>query len=136
MGAGFELNEAQAHVLLMAPEARYADVVRPFLKGKDLTEAPDQGPRQWIIDFADRTLEEAMRRRPSRSGRAPRHARPRRPARAYGWPLRLAKRTEAAEDDLLVRLHEANRAITDGERPGYEAFPLAALPEESTDCLF
>lgn len=57
--------------------------------------------------------------------------------RAYGWPLRLAKRTDEAEDELLTALHEANHVIADGERRGYEAFPLAApAAKESTDCLF
>jgi hypothetical protein len=57
--------------------------------------------------------------------------------RAYGWPLRLAGRTDEAEDELLVRLHEANRTIADGARAGYEAFALTAPPEkESTELLF
>jgi hypothetical protein len=301
VGDGFELTTQQAHALLLRPEAPYAQVVRPFLKGKDLTDAPDQGPRRWIIDFADRTLEEAMgypaalamvrdRVKPIRDRNRDRgfreqwwkHGRsrgelrtaiaglarfitaneygkrivfawqgpevcpnnktvaiasaddavlgvllsrpfaawivrwggrlkadlhftptsvfetfpfpdldgeagaaitaacvalverrsalcladPERPVglttlynrlddgahrdlaklhdaldqavlRAYGWPLRLAGRTDEAEDELLVRLHEANRTIADGGRPGYEGFPLAAPPApERTELLF
>lgn len=61
VGKGFELTDGQAQELLARGDARYADVVRPFLKGKDLTDDPRQQPRQWTIDFADMALEEAMR---------------------------------------------------------------------------
>lgn len=61
VGAGFELDEAEAHALLLRPEARYAEVVRPFLKGKDLTDSPTQSPGRWTIDFGERSLEEALR---------------------------------------------------------------------------
>ena len=59
VGDGFELTEAEAQDLLRRTDAAYADVVRPYLKGKDLTESPTQSPRQWIIDFGDRPLEKA-----------------------------------------------------------------------------
>lgn len=61
VGDGFELSAQEAQALLLRPEALYAQVVRPFLKGKDLTDAPDQGPRQWTIDFGERSLEDAER---------------------------------------------------------------------------
>lgn len=301
VGAGFELDDAEATALLTRSEAPYADVVRPFLKGKDLTDAPDQGPRRWTIDFGTRTLEEAMRYpaaleivkdrvRPGRQTNARRLYQERwwlfgenRPGmrralapfprfiaaneyakrivfawqppevcpnnktvviaspddavmgvllsrpfsawivrwggtlkgdlhftsttvfetfpfptltgtagdeiraaavavielrsalcladrdapiglttlynrvdegahrdlfalhealdkavlRAYGWPLRLARREDAAEDELLDLLHSLNRSVADGDQPGYEAFPLATGPEpESTEALF
>lgn len=59
VGDGFELTEAEAQDLLRRTDANYADVVRPYLKGKDLTESPTQSLRQWIIDFGDRPLEQA-----------------------------------------------------------------------------
>jgi len=34
-------------------------VVRPYLTGEDIAEDPAQAPRRWIIDFAQRPLEEA-----------------------------------------------------------------------------
>ncbi|HMS72556.1 MAG TPA: hypothetical protein PKB03_05935 [Baekduia sp.] len=61
VGKGFELDEQEAKSLLARTDAQYSHVVRPYLKGKDITDDPRQGPRQWIIDFADRPLEEAMR---------------------------------------------------------------------------
>lgn len=61
VGDGFELTEAEAQELLGRTDANYGDVVRPYLKGKDLTESPTQTPRQWIVDFGDRALETAMR---------------------------------------------------------------------------
>jgi len=61
VGAGFELTVAEADALLARDDAPYADVVRPFLKGGDITDDPRQQPRQWVIDFGSRPLEEAMR---------------------------------------------------------------------------
>ena len=61
VGKGFELGDEEAQALLARTDAPYHEVVRPFLKGRDITDDPRQGPRQWIIDFADRPLEEAMR---------------------------------------------------------------------------
>jgi hypothetical protein len=53
-GAGFVLSEAEANGLLDRSDARYADVVRPYLVGQDVTDDPVQGPRRYIIDFATR----------------------------------------------------------------------------------
>jgi len=60
-GAGFVLSEAEANGLLDRSDARYADVVRPYLVGQDVTDDPIQGPRRYIIDFATRPLEEARK---------------------------------------------------------------------------
>jgi len=60
-GAGFVLSETEANGLLDRSDARYADVVRPYLVGQDVTDDPVQGPRRYIIDFATRPLEEARR---------------------------------------------------------------------------
>jgi hypothetical protein len=55
----FYLDIDEAEMLLARPEAAYADVVRPYLIGDDITEEPQQRPRRWIIDFEMRSLEEA-----------------------------------------------------------------------------
>ncbi len=55
----FYLDIDEAEALLARPEADYADVVRPYLIGDDITEDPEQHPRRFIIDFGFRQLEEA-----------------------------------------------------------------------------
>lgn len=60
VGEGFILDDDdEAQSLLARNDADYAQVVRPYLIGDDITEDPEQRPRRWIIDFADRALEEA-----------------------------------------------------------------------------
>ncbi len=59
VGSGFIIDTEEAEALLARPEANYREVVRPYLIGKDITEDPGQQPRRWIVDFADRSLEEA-----------------------------------------------------------------------------
>ena len=61
VGAGFILDEAQARTLLARTDADYAEVVRPYLIGEDITDDPEQRPRRWIIDFAIMPLEQAER---------------------------------------------------------------------------
>ncbi|MDQ4491747.1 hypothetical protein RBS60_16220 [Sinomonas sp. ASV486] len=58
VGAGFILSDDEARRLL-DENPRYADVVRPYLNGEDITERPDQTPSRWTIDFGLRALEEA-----------------------------------------------------------------------------
>jgi hypothetical protein len=60
-GAGFVLPRAEAETLLARTDAKYRDVVRPYLDSDDITEDPRQQPRRWIIDFAKLPLEEAMK---------------------------------------------------------------------------
>ncbi|MCA1676187.1 MAG: class I SAM-dependent DNA methyltransferase, partial [Actinobacteria bacterium] len=50
VGAGFVLDEATANGLLARTDARYADVVRPYLISDDIADRPDQSPGRWIID--------------------------------------------------------------------------------------
>jgi len=38
-----------------------SDVLFPYLTGKDLSSRPDQSASRWVIDFNDRTLEDARR---------------------------------------------------------------------------
>jgi restriction-modification enzyme MmeI-like protein len=60
-GGDFYLREGEAEDLLRDGSANYADVVRPYLIGDDITDDPDQAPRRYVIDFADRPLEIAQR---------------------------------------------------------------------------
>ncbi len=56
----FYLDEGEARELIEKSEANYADVVRPYLVGDDITEDLEQHPRRFIIDFALSALEDAM----------------------------------------------------------------------------
>jgi restriction-modification enzyme MmeI-like protein len=58
VGRGFLVEASEAEHLRRDPD--YAAVVRPYLIGEDITNATDQRPRRWIIDFGTRSLEEAM----------------------------------------------------------------------------
>lgn len=55
----FYLSVEEAEEIL-ATEPRYAEVVRPYLVGDDITDDPEQRPRRYVIDFGTRSLEEAM----------------------------------------------------------------------------
>lgn len=55
----FYLDSDEAGELLRRSDADYADVVRPYLIGDDITEDPEQRPRRFVIDFGYRPLEEA-----------------------------------------------------------------------------
>ncbi len=61
VGDGFILTAEEAEALLARDDADYRDVVRPYLTGEDIADDPQQRPGRWIIDFARRPLEEAMR---------------------------------------------------------------------------
>jgi hypothetical protein len=56
----FYLEPEEAEGILDRSDANYADVVRPYLIGDDITEEPEQRARRFIVDFGMRTLEEAM----------------------------------------------------------------------------
>ena len=58
LGTGFFLTDAEANQLLeTTPSA--AEIVRPFLNGQELNDDPLQRSVRQIIDFGERTLEEA-----------------------------------------------------------------------------
>lgn len=57
-GDGFVLDPAEAQELLLEHPEESA-VIRPFLVGEDLNSTTEQSPRRWVVDFADRTLDEA-----------------------------------------------------------------------------
>jgi hypothetical protein len=56
----FYLEPNEAREILAMTDASYADVVRPYLVGDDITEDPEQRPRRFVVDFGMRSLEEAM----------------------------------------------------------------------------
>jgi len=59
-GAGFQLTALEAQEMLAADRIN-ADVIRPFLNGKDLNSAPSLHGDSWVIDFGERSLTEASR---------------------------------------------------------------------------
>jgi hypothetical protein len=59
IGKGFVVSAAEAGMLRDTPGN--SAVVRPYLTGSDITDAPDQEPRRWTIDFGTMPLEDARR---------------------------------------------------------------------------
>lgn len=57
----FYLEVEEAAGLLANNAVRYADVIRPYVNGDDITEEPSQQARRFVIDFAFRSLEKAER---------------------------------------------------------------------------
>jgi hypothetical protein len=57
----FYLDVEEGRALLARTDAHYADVVRPYLIGDDITDDPQQAPRRFVVDFAFRPLEDAER---------------------------------------------------------------------------
>ena len=62
LGMGFILSSEEAVVVLADDEAN-TEVVRPYLVGEDLNRRPDGSPLRWVIDFKDRSENEARRYR-------------------------------------------------------------------------
>jgi hypothetical protein len=58
-GIGFVITPDEAETLLARTDAKYRDVVAPFLNGEDIVDRPNQDPSRWVIDFGRLTLEEA-----------------------------------------------------------------------------
>ena len=57
VGAGFNVEPDTASAWIAA-DPRNAEVVKPFSMGSNLAKRPLGQPDRWIIDFADRSLEE------------------------------------------------------------------------------
>ncbi len=55
-GSGFVVEDAEAHILISADE-RNKDILRPYIKGKELLTAPQN---RWVIDYGLRSREEAQ----------------------------------------------------------------------------
>ncbi|MDP8991533.1 MAG: hypothetical protein M3N31_00480 [Actinomycetota bacterium] len=58
LGLGFVLAPDRAQALI-DHDPRNADVLFPYLNGEDLNSRPDQSASRWIIDFGERSEEEA-----------------------------------------------------------------------------
>jgi len=58
LGGGFLMSLDEAKLLIKS-EPCYSDVLKPYLTGADLNSDPLQSPSRFVIDFGDRTLEEA-----------------------------------------------------------------------------
>jgi hypothetical protein len=57
-GMGFVISDVEANDLISRGGQNYCAVVAPFLNGDDITKRAAQDPSRWVIDFADRPLEE------------------------------------------------------------------------------
>lgn len=58
LGLGFTMTPEEAEALI-AKDPRNADVLFPYLNGKDLNSHPEQKPSRWVINFFDWPLERA-----------------------------------------------------------------------------
>ncbi|NMC71525.1 MAG: restriction endonuclease, partial [Myxococcales bacterium] len=59
LGLGFTMSPEEARALI-AKDPRNAEVLFPYLNGKDLNTSPDQSPTRWVINFFDWPLEKAQ----------------------------------------------------------------------------
>jgi hypothetical protein len=59
-GSGFLLTPEEA-LDLTGRDARYKEVLFPYLGGEDITRRPDSSPSRWAINFFNFTLDEAAR---------------------------------------------------------------------------
>jgi hypothetical protein len=58
LGKGFVLAPVEADEMIRA-DPRNKDVVRPYLVGEELNQDPEAAPSRWVIDFGDRTQDQA-----------------------------------------------------------------------------
>lgn len=58
LGMGFVLEPEEAQAWIAA-DPRNAEVLFPYLNGEDLNQRPDASASRWVIDFNDRTEEQA-----------------------------------------------------------------------------
>jgi len=58
LGVGFTLTEDEQYELL-ASDPRNAEVIRPYVIGKDLNQRPDCSASRWVINFQGWPLEQA-----------------------------------------------------------------------------
>lgn len=59
-GAKYDITIEEGEALLARTDAAYADVVRPYLNGRDVTSSVRQEASRYVIDFGQRSLEAAM----------------------------------------------------------------------------
>jgi len=60
LGMGFVLAPGQAAEWIET-EAKYSDVVHPYLNGEDLNSRADTSPSRWIVDFNDQSEDTAKK---------------------------------------------------------------------------
>lgn len=60
-GAKFDISMEEAEQVLARTDAPYAEVVLPYLDGRDIARTIDQKPTRYTVDFGQMSLEEAMR---------------------------------------------------------------------------
>ena len=60
-GAKYDTDRPAAERLLALSEADYAEVVHPYLDGRDIARTIEQRPSRFVIDFGQMSLEAAMR---------------------------------------------------------------------------
>ena len=58
VGRGFVVSSQESTALLSGDD-RYAEIVRPYLDSDDIAEMTDQSAGRWVIDFNQRSLEQA-----------------------------------------------------------------------------
>lgn len=61
VGSGFIVSPDVAAGMLATSPIDYSEVVRPYLTSSDIADDLGQRPSRWIIDFAQKTLEAALR---------------------------------------------------------------------------
>lgn len=59
LGLGFTLSPEEAQDLVTR-DPRNADVISPYINGKDLNGSPTQSPSRWVVNFRDWTSERAQ----------------------------------------------------------------------------
>ncbi len=63
-GMGFVITPDEAKSLIEQGGEHYLEVVAPFSSGDDTVTTLDQRPSRWVIDFADKALEDVTERFP------------------------------------------------------------------------
>lgn len=79
----FVLSDEEREAII-ADDPKSAEVIRPFLIGRDLNREPDQRPTRWIIDFGTMTQKEAKEYKAAF-----------RQVQRYVYPIRKENRREA-----------------------------------------
>ncbi|AJT42725.1 DNA methyltransferase [Psychromicrobium lacuslunae] len=118
LGMGFVLEPEEAQEWIAA-DTRNAEVLFPYLNGEDLNQRPDSSASRWVIDFNDRTEEQARKyprpfERVSELVRPERMHNRRKPRRDYWWQFaeRAAGMRKAISDlsEVLVLAQVSNTA--------------------------
>ncbi len=60
VGLGFTMSPKDAESLI-DENARYSDVLFPYLNGEDVNSSPTHQPTRWVINFFDWSIEQAQR---------------------------------------------------------------------------